>query len=53
KKILEEHFGREKELSLATARDLFNTSRRYTLPLLEHYDKTRFTRRIGDIRVKA
>ncbi|MDD2510585.1 MAG: selenocysteine-specific translation elongation factor [Syntrophomonas sp.] len=53
KKILEEHFSREKELSLATARDLFNTSRRYTLPLLEYYDKSRFTRRIGDIRVKA
>lgn len=53
KKILIEYFSREEELSLAAARDLFNTSRRYTLPLMEHYDKSRFTRRIGDIRVKA
>ncbi len=53
KEILGKHFEQEKELSLGTARDLFGTSRRYTLPLLEHYDRVRFTRRVGDIRVKA
>ncbi|MDD3853572.1 MAG: selenocysteine-specific translation elongation factor [Syntrophomonadaceae bacterium] len=53
KSLLAEYFSREKELSLATARDLFNTSRKYAVPLIEYYDKTRFTRRVGDIRIKT
>jgi selenocysteine-specific elongation factor len=53
KTILEEYFREEQELSLATARDLLKTSRKYTLPLVEYYDKIRFTRRIGDMRIKA
>ncbi len=50
--LLQEYFAEHKELTLAAARDLFNTSRKYTLPLIEYYDRTRFTRRVGDIRVK-
>jgi selenocysteine-specific elongation factor len=50
--ILSEYFAGEDELSLATARDLFNTSRKYTLPLIEYYDRIRFTRRVGDSRVR-
>ena len=50
--LLNEYFTREKDLTLATARDIFDTSRRYALPLIEYYDKVRFTRRVGDIRVK-
>ncbi|CFW99049.1 Translation elongation factor, selenocysteine-specific [Syntrophomonas zehnderi OL-4] len=53
KDLLEAYFEQEKELSLATARDLFNTSRKYALPLVEYYDKIRFTRRVGDMRIKA
>ena len=53
KELLTDYFSREKELSLATARDIFNTSRKYTLPLIEYYDRIRFTRRIGDMRIKA
>ena len=52
KEILNKYFEQEKELSLATARDLFNTTRKYALPLVEYYDRIRFTRRVGDIRVK-
>lgn len=52
KRRLEEYFAKEKELSLATARDLFDTSRKYALPLVEYYDRIRFTRRVGDMRVK-
>ena len=52
KSLLTEYFSHEKELSLAAARDLFNTSRKYALPLIEYYDKIRFTRRVGDIRIK-
>lgn len=53
KQILSDYFKREKELSLATARDLFNTSRKYALPLVEYYDRIRFTRRVGDLRIKS
>ncbi|PKM78745.1 MAG: selenocysteine-specific translation elongation factor [Firmicutes bacterium HGW-Firmicutes-15] len=52
KDLLNEYFTREKELTLATARDIFDTSRKYALPLIEYYDRTHFTRRVGDIRVK-
>jgi selenocysteine-specific elongation factor len=52
KRLLGNYFEKEKELSLATARDLLKTSRKYALPLIEYYDKIRFTRRLGDIRVK-
>jgi selenocysteine-specific elongation factor len=52
KEIMEDYFSREKELPLATARDLLNTSRKYALPLVEYYDKIRFTRRVGDLRVR-
>jgi len=51
--LLTNYFASEKELSLATARDLFNTSRKYALPLIEYYDRIRFTRRIGDVRIKG
>lgn len=53
KELLEAYFAKEKELSLATARDIFNTSRKYALPLVEYYDRIRFTRRMGDLRIKA
>lgn len=53
KKLLTEFFGREEELTLATARDILNTSRKYALPLIEYYDRIHFTRRKGDIRVKG
>ncbi|MEA1961554.1 MAG: selenocysteine-specific translation elongation factor [Bacillota bacterium] len=52
KEIMEEYFQKEKDLPLATARDLFNTTRKYALPLIEYYDKIRFTRRVGDLRVQ-
>jgi len=53
KKILLDYFREEKELSLATARDILNTTRKYALPLIEYYDRIRFTRRVGDLRVKT
>ncbi|ACA59606.1 selenocysteine-specific translation elongation factor [Candidatus Desulforudis audaxviator] len=44
---LAEHEG----LSVGEARNLLGTSRRYTLPLLEHFDRVRYTKRLGDLRV--
>lgn len=35
----------------AEFRDTFSTTRKYAIPLLEHFDATRFTTRIGDKRM--
>ncbi len=39
------------EITVGDVRDLFGTSRKYALALIEHLDKTRVTRRVGDVRV--
>ncbi|MEG6617593.1 selenocysteine-specific translation elongation factor [Peptococcaceae bacterium 1198_IL3148] len=39
------------KITIAETRDVLNTSRKYALPLLECFDRERFTRRIGDDRV--
>ena len=39
------------ELTVAALRDLLGTSRKYVLPLLEHFDTVGLTRRQGDVRV--
>lgn len=38
------------EISLAEVRDLFQTSRKYVQPLLEHLDAVGITVRVGDVR---
>lgn len=38
-------------MTAAEARDLLGTTRKYALPLLEHLDERRITRRLGDQRV--
>ncbi len=45
-------FLREHEsLTVAQARDLFGSSRKYVVPFLEHLDAQHITRRVGDRRV--
>jgi len=39
------------KITVAEVRDLFNTSRKYALALLEHLDERQVTRRVGDERV--
>ena len=39
------------KITVADARTLFNSSRKYVLPLLEYLDQQRVTRRVGDERV--
>ena len=46
-----EHLRREGSITLAQVRDLFSTSRKYAQALLEHLDRERVTRRVGDERV--
>jgi len=50
---LTEHLAAHGKITVAEARDLFGTSRKYVLPLLEYLDQKRFTRRLGDERVLA
>jgi selenocysteine-specific elongation factor len=40
-----------KPFTAAQARDHLGVSRKYAIPLLEHFDKIGFTLRIGDNRV--
>ncbi|MDS1030822.1 selenocysteine-specific translation elongation factor [Bacillota bacterium LX-D] len=47
KQYIEEHGS----IQLSEARDLLQSSRKYVLPLLEYFDKIKFTKRIQDKRV--
>ena len=46
-----EHLRAQGSITVAEARTLFNTSRKYILPLLERMDQQQLTRRVGDERV--
>lgn len=46
-----EYLRREGTITLAQARDLFGTTRKYAQALLEYLDSLRVTRRVGDERV--
>jgi selenocysteine-specific elongation factor len=48
---LREHLQRESTLSVAQAREILNTTRKWAVPLLEWYDKQGLTRRDGEVRV--
>ncbi len=48
---IKEFLEREGSITVAQARDLLQTSRKYALALLEHLDAQRVTRRVGDARV--
>jgi len=49
--LIRAHLAEQKELSLGGMRDLLQTSRKYTLPLLEYMDRMKITKRVGDTRV--
>jgi selenocysteine-specific elongation factor len=42
--------GEKGEMNAAAFRDLIGSSRKYTIPLLEYFDRAGLTIRIGDIR---
>lgn len=48
---IEEYLKEHGEMTVAEARDILGTSRRYCLPLLEYFDRMKKTRRVGDKRV--
>ena len=45
------HLREEGSITVAEARTMFNSSRKYVLPLLEYLDQQHITRRVGDERV--
>ncbi len=45
------HLADHPTITVADLRDRFLTSRKYALPFLEHLDRIRVTRRVGDARV--
>jgi selenocysteine-specific elongation factor len=49
--LILETIDREGNVTVARVRDLFGTSRKYALALLDHLDAERVTRRVGDVRV--
>ena len=46
-----DHLKEQGSITVAEARTMFDTSRKYVLPLLEHMDQQQITRRSGDERV--
>lgn len=51
KDLLKDHFVENNEITLAEYRDILNTSRKYVVPLLEHFDAIKLTRRMENKRV--
>ncbi|MSQ24920.1 MAG: selenocysteine-specific translation elongation factor [Dehalococcoidia bacterium] len=45
------HIAQHGKITVAEVRDLFGTSRKYALALMEYLDQQRITRRVGDERV--
>jgi selenocysteine-specific elongation factor len=50
KGTLYEHLSEKSDITPASFRDLFGTSRKYTIPLLEYFDREGITIRVGDTR---
>ena len=44
------HFTKNASISISEFKELTNLSRKFSVPLLEHFDKTKFTHRHGDVR---
>ena len=49
--MLKDYIAEHEKITVADARDLYNTSRRYVLAFFEHLDALRVTRREGDYRI--
>ncbi len=50
KSDLYSYFENHEEMSAATFRDILQSSRKYTIPVLEHFDRTGVTVRVDDVR---
>ncbi len=48
---IQQHIRENSSITVAQVRDLFGTSRKYALALMEYLDQQRITRRVGDERM--
>jgi selenocysteine-specific elongation factor len=48
---IQQYLAEHGQINAAQVRDLFHTSRKYAIALLEHLDERKITRRVGDERV--
>ena len=48
--VLKKFISEKGEITAASFRDLIGSSRKYTIPLLEYFDREGLTIRIGDVR---
>ncbi len=51
KKIIRAIFAEKERVRIGEIRDRLNTSRKYVVPLMEYFDKMKFTRRVGEERI--
>ena len=51
KRKLVDHLLKHAEIDMPAFKDLTGLSRKFTIPLLEYFDKTRVTMRVGDKRI--
>jgi selenocysteine-specific elongation factor len=51
KKKLVDHLGQEGEIDMPAFKNLTGLSRKFSIPILEYFDKTRITMRVGDKRI--
>jgi selenocysteine-specific elongation factor len=51
KRLLLEFFGSTPKITVPEFKDLIQASRKYTIPILEYFDVTGVTQRVGDARV--
>ncbi len=51
KRLITDYINKNSSISAAEFRDLTQTSRKYTIPLLEYFDKIHFTKRVEDKRI--
>jgi selenocysteine-specific elongation factor len=45
------HIRKNGKINVGEVRDMFGSSRKYVLPLLEQMDEAKLTKRVGDDRV--
>jgi selenocysteine-specific elongation factor len=51
RRVIADYIHQHGKMTVAEFRNLTDSSRKYAVPLLEHFDKIGFTRRVGDERV--
>jgi selenocysteine-specific elongation factor len=50
RELIRAHAAAHGEITAAAFRDLIQASRKFSIALLDYFDRTRFTLRVGDVR---